>query len=255
MRFHVLIQCLLFLLVVVMPLCASAADYTVEHVINGKSFTLTSGQTVRLASIQVPNVQEANTSERRGRPGEPLGEEARDALVKIIGDQAVTLRDTPAKPDRHNRLLGQAYAGTTWLQGEMLKQGFAMVYSFIDTKPETTQSMLALEQDARAAKRGIWAHPYFRVVSPEETSEFINRFKLVEGRVVSVNQSRGNTYINFFDQWKGKFALFVSRKNAKAFEGYDFAALKGKSVRVRGWIHYHNAPMISLTHPGEMEIR
>jgi len=31
-------------------------------------------------------------------------------------------------------------------------------------------------------------------------------------------------------------------------------SLAGRNVRVRGWIHYHNAPMIDITHPEQIEL-
>jgi micrococcal nuclease len=243
------------LLIMLLPVCSTAreTDYKVTQILNGKSFVLASGDTVRLAGIAVPNVQEASTATRSGRSGEPLGEEAKQALEKLISNQSITLQLTDKKRDRHNRLLGQAYAGSTWLQGAMLNEGYAMVYSFSDTPHDLTQKMLAEERSARAAKRGIWSHPYYRIITPEETPEYINRFKLVEGKVESVRMSHGNIYINFFKEWKGRFALFISRKHAEAFAGSNLNALEGKTIRVRGWINYHNAPMINLSHPGEIE--
>lgn len=246
----------LCLLLALLPLGTPAQDteYKVDHVINGKSFVLTSGDTVRLASIEVPNTQEKNTSTRRGRPGEPMGDAAKQALTTLLAGKTVTLHADSAKRDRHNRLLGQVYTGDIWVQGALLSGGYAMVYSFADTPHDIVQKMLVEERNARSAKRGIWAHPYFRVITPTEADEFVNRFKLVEGKVVSVKVSHENTYINFFEQWKGHFAVFISRKHAKAFAGSSLGALTGKNIRVRGWIHYHNAPAISITHPDEIEV-
>ncbi len=45
----------LFLLVLMPSLaCAKDSGHPVKHIINGKSFVLETGDTVRLASIQVP---------------------------------------------------------------------------------------------------------------------------------------------------------------------------------------------------------
>jgi hypothetical protein len=114
--------------------------------------------------------------------------------------------------------------------------------------------MLTAEYEAQAARRGIWAHPYFRVITPPEAQEFVGRFKLVEGKVLSVHDYHGHTYINFSERWKGNFAVFISRKYAAAFVPTNLPSLVGKAIRVRGWINYHNAPMIDLTHPEQIEI-
>jgi hypothetical protein len=34
----------------------------------------------------------------------------------------------------------------------------------------------------------------------------------------------------------------------------NLPSLVGKTIRVRGWINYHNAPMIDLTHPEQIEM-
>jgi endonuclease YncB( thermonuclease family) len=238
------------------PVVAPAADTVgVARILNGKSFVLASGDEVRLASIEAPNTQEQAEGQHAARPGEPLGDEAKAALAALLAGHTVRIDTNPGTRDRHNRLLGQVYDEKgTWIQGEMLKRGWAMVYSFSDDKHEIIEKMLGLEREAQAAKRGIWANPYFRVISPAEAAEFVNRFKLVEGRVVSVHDYHGNTYINFFDRWKGNFAVFISHKHADAFAPMNLPLLVGKTIRVRGWINYHNAPMIDLTHPEQIEV-
>ncbi len=135
----------------------------------------------------------------------------------------------------------------------MLRKGYAMVYSFTDTPADLVQKMLAEERAARAEKLGIWADPYFRIITPDEAGESLHRFRLVEGKVESVRTVRGNTYINFSRDWQGKFHVFISKKYANAFTPEQLKALEGKPIRVRGWVNYYKAPMISLTHPGQIE--
>lgn len=246
-----------FLAFLLLPWKALYAEDTelqanVSRVINGKSFELSSGQIVRLAAIQAPNIEEVSPSHIE-RSGEPMGSEAKQALEKLVSNHTLRLFPTSHQPDRHGRLLAQAYAADVWLQGALLEQGYAMVYSFSDTPHDTIRAMLSREQSARQAMRGIWAHPYYRVITPAETPDFINRFKLVQGKVISVHNSHGNWYINFFDRWQGKFAVFISHKYAGAFASEDLPSLAGKVILVRGWIHFHHAPMISLTHPDEIE--
>jgi endonuclease YncB( thermonuclease family) len=247
--------CILF--VILLPACADATSLSaaVDHVLNGKSFVITAGDTVRLAGIEAPNTEEPATTEFKARPGEPLGQEAKNALVAVLKGNAVRIDTVPTQRDRHNRLVGQVYTQDgAWVQGAMLRDGWAMVYSFADDDPQTVQKMLVLENEAQVAKRGIWADPYFRVIGPKETANFINRFKLVEGRVTSANTYHGNLYINFSWHWKGQFAVFISHKFLPAFSLPTLLALPGKTIRVRGWIDYHNAPMIDVDHPQQIEI-
>ncbi len=247
---------LLFLFWGLAPSPAFAANdlFTVVKVINGKSFVVSSGDTVRLASIEAPNVPEENINEHPGRPGEPLGLEAKEALAALIMGRKIRIDYNPGERDRHNRLFGQVYDEQgRWIQGEMLKNGWAEVYSFDDDAHDVIMKMLKAEREAQKTRRGIWANAYYRIIRQEEAGEFLNRFKIVEGEVKSVNEYHGNIYINFSEHWKGNFAVFISRKKTKAFSLPDLKSLVGKKVRVRGWINYHNAPMIDITHPEQIE--
>ena len=61
--------------------------------------------------------------------------------------------------DRHGRLLAHLYdADGSWIQGAMLRRGMARVYSFSDNRSLVAE-MLAIEGQARAARRGIWVTP------------------------------------------------------------------------------------------------
>lgn len=250
-----MLRYLLLALLLWMPAAAMSADSSqqVARVINGKSFVLESGDTVRLAAIQVPNVKEEDTPERKGRPGEPLGDEAKNALEQLVAGRTITLHMAKDSRDRHNRLLGQAYVDGVWLQEALLKTGYAMVYSFSDTPPELVRRMLAAEKVAREAKAGIWAHPYFRIITPAEAGEFLNRFRLVEGKVESVRRVRGNIYINFYKDWRGKFHVFIGKSHLGTFPAFTPESLEGKTIRVRGWINFARAPSISLSHPAQIE--
>jgi|GEM_PF-6078466 len=238
------------ILLFALPAKAQEPLLPVKTILNGKSFVVASGDTVRLASIQVPNTED------KGRAGEPLGEEAKAALSHLISGKSVRIDYTNSdKRDRHERLLGQIYDEKgNWIQGEMLKSGYAMVYSFADDDTQMLDNMLALEKQAMEAKTGIWANPYFRVISAEEAGEFINRYRLVEGTVVSVNESHENIYLNFNKEWRGHFAVFISRKNREYVKDRDLKSLIGKKIRVRGWINYHNAPMINITNSRQIAV-
>jgi endonuclease YncB( thermonuclease family) len=250
-------HCCIFALLFFIPLSAAGGDelLAVASVMNGKSFVLASGDVVRLASIEAPNTEEKADGVHTARPGEPLGMEAKAALTQLLVGRKVRMDYVKGGRDRHNRLIGQVFRDDgVWIEGEMLKQGWAMVYSFADDKPEVIEKMLAAEKEAQGSKRGIWADPYFRVITPPEAEQFVGRFKLVEGKVISVHDYHENTYINFSERWKGNFAVFISHKYTAAFAAMNLPSLVGRTVRVRGWINYHNAPGIDLTHPEQIEV-
>jgi len=57
--------------------------------------------------------------------------------------------------DRYGRTVGRVYVGNVDVNAEMIRQGAAWVYR----QYLKDQSLLALEQQAKAAKRGLWGLP------------------------------------------------------------------------------------------------
>ncbi len=244
------------ILLLLLPFSVFAEDIeagNVSQVMNGKSFRLESGDVVRLASLQVPNVEE---EDGKKRPGEPMGEEAKAVLSKLILGQSVRLVTGKNPRDRKNRIVAQAYlADGRWVQQEMLRLGMAMVYAiFDDAKKKDITAMMQAETSAREARKGIWANPYFAVVEATKADCCIDQFKLVRGRVMQVDARRGNIYINFGKDYKTDFTAFIPKRYARSFANSDLEQAQGKTVEVRGWIFEQGGPMIELVRPEQLQI-
>ncbi len=222
------------------------------EVVDGDTLVLDDGRQVRLVGIQAPKLP-------LGRPGFqawPLADKAKAALEDLALGKPVQLSFGGRRMDRHGRLLAHLHdAGGGWLQGEMLRRGLARVYSFADNRALVPQ-MLALERRARAAGRGIWAHPYYRVRNAAETPKFIRGFQLVEGRVLQASVVKGRVYLNFGADWRTDFTVSLAPRDRRRFEaeGVDPRDYAGRRVRVRGWLKSFNGPMIEVTHPEQIEV-
>ena len=158
--------------------------------------------------------------------------------------------------DRYRRALAHLHdENGLWIQGEMLRLGMARVYSFPDNRTLVGR-MLDLEREARAAKRGIWAHPFYRIRNPHESGDDIDSFQIVERRVVSAAVVKGGGYLNFGKDWRRNFTFSVRYKARQLFAklGIDIEDLTGQRVRGRGWLKLRNGPLIELTHPEQLEI-
>jgi hypothetical protein len=142
-----------------------------------------------------------------------------------------------------------------WVQGEMLRLGMARVHTFVDNHALAAE-MLALEDEARTARRGLWRYRYYAVLSPEQAADHIDSFQLVEGRVVDAARVKSRIYLNFGEDWHTDFTVSLPTKRLAAFEkaGISPLALKGKVIRVRGWLDDYNGPMIDVTHPAQIEV-
>ena len=137
----------------------------------------------------------------------------------------------------------------------MISLGMARVYTWSDNR-SCAAELLARESQARAAQRGIWALPFYRIRKPAELDNEIDTFQLVEGRVVSAAVVRGRIFLNFGPDYRTDFTVTIAPQDMKFFRsaGLDPRTLQGKTIRVRGWISLQNGPEIEATHPEQIEI-
>jgi len=135
---------------------ASAADDVlsgdVSMVVDGDSLRvrLDSGSDieVRLAEIDAPE------------HGQPYGDEARATLQRLVDGARIRLEVQDI--DRHGRLVARVYAGDVDVCGEMIRSGAAWAYR----RYLRDERLVALEDDARAAPRGLWRLPEAERVAP-----------------------------------------------------------------------------------------
>lgn len=206
---------------------------------------------VRLVGIQAPKLPLG----RKNFPTWPLAPESKDALAALVDGQRVTLFAGQSPVDRHGRHLAHLRrADGLWVQGEMLRQGWARVYSFPDNRL-VVPDMLALERESRTNGAGIWSHPNYAVRGPDDLGDLIGRFEIVEGKVVAAEVHKGTGYLNFGKDWRSDFTLVIRKRALAVFKeaGIDIAAYAGQRIRARGWLKERNGPMIEVTHPEQIE--
>ena len=234
---------------------------TVTEIVDGDTLFIDppfeDGDQIRLVGLQAPKLPLG----RKGFEAWPLSTESKQALSDMTLGKKLALSFGGVRRDRYGRWLAHLYVMDgdvpgLWVQGEMLRLGMARVYSFPDNRSLVAE-MLTLEREARAAKRGIWALPYYAVrgTDPALLSPLRGTFQVIEGRVADAADVKGTVYLNFGADWKTDFTVSISRRNRDAFEGvFDPASLNGAAVRVRGWLKSRNGPMIEATHPEQIEV-
>ncbi|CCQ74910.1 thermonuclease family protein [Magnetospira sp. QH-2] len=208
---------------------------------------------VRLVGIQAPKLPLG----RKNFKTWPLADIAKDVLETLTLGRRVRLIHGGQEMDRHGRLLAHLYRveDDMWLQGEMLARGLARVYSFPDNR-SLVNDMLVLERRARQAEAQIWDHPFYALRRHERLDGLVGTFQLVEGRVHAAADVRGTVYLNFGKDWRTDFTIRIKKKAAKLFRKaeLDPLSLKGRKVRVRGWLKKYNGPMIDVSHPEQLEL-
>jgi endonuclease YncB( thermonuclease family) len=232
------------------------AAVRVVAVVDGDTFTIdppvAGANRVRLAGLRAVKPPLDRPPDRPW----PLATRARDALAALVDGATVRLEPSARDVDRYGRLLAHAWLGDgRWLQGELLRAGLAQIATTADSR-ERAAEMLAIEAEARAARRGLWASPVYAVRTPMEVRDDIGGFAVVEGAVVGARRVKKRVYLNFGADWRDDFTVTVDAANLALFEaaGLDPLALAGRRIRVRGWVERYNGPAIEATHPEQIEV-
>jgi len=224
----------------------------VEAVIDGDSLMLADGRTVRMVGIQAPKLP-------KGRPNFaewPFARDAEAALSGLVQGRTVALHFGGTQQDRYGRVLAQLVRDDgLWVQGELIRLGMARVYTFPDNRAAAAE-MLALEHEARAEGRGLWADPFFAIRKPEEAGRYIGDLQLVEGKIVDGARTQNAVFLNFGADWHTAFTLRLNSEALRLFHAdkVDPLALIGATVRVRGYIRRdRERALMDITHPEEIE--
>jgi micrococcal nuclease len=236
---------------------ADGGTSAVTEISEGETLILGDGRTVRLANVVIPKrTRNAFGSEDRA--------ELEKLLTELLRSKKVELKLDDQKRDRYGRLFAQVVAigdnnERIWVQERLVSAGLVRVVA-VGTAHECVRDLLARENEAREGKRGLWktGHLAVRPASESLLAGLLNSYEIVEGEVQNVAEIRGNTYVNFGRDWRRDFTIVVPEKVAKDFTQNGtklaLAELKGKSVRVRGWIKDYNGPSITIDQPEQMEV-
>ncbi|MGY8960318.1 MAG: thermonuclease family protein [Alphaproteobacteria bacterium] len=128
------------------------ADWAVAvSVVDGDTLVLDDGRQVRLVGVQAPKLPLG----RKNFKTWPLGEASKKALERLALGKRLQLSYGGSRIDRYNRALAHLHdRDGVWIQGALLRDGMARVYSFADNRA-VVATMLALERAARRERKGI----------------------------------------------------------------------------------------------------
>lgn len=127
------------------------ATSSVVSVYDGDTFTLATGDRVRLKWVNTPEL----------KPAEDYGVEARETTKAFVSGKQVELRYGSTVRDGYGRLLAGVFVDGRSLSEHLLEQG--MGHLFVIPPDETDLGpLLAAQERARVARRGIWSTPRFQ---------------------------------------------------------------------------------------------
>ncbi len=98
---------------------------------------------------------------------EPWGPRARTFLAQLVAGKAVRVETDVQPRDRYGRTLGYLYVGKVFVNLELVRQGYAMLYTFPPNVAHTAE-LVAAQREARDAGRKIWGPEDGLTTSPYE---------------------------------------------------------------------------------------
>jgi endonuclease YncB( thermonuclease family) len=135
------------------PATGNRISAQVVHVVDGDTIDVSiDGQTKRLRYIGVDTPETVDPN----RPVGCYGPEASNFNKSLVEGKTVQLEKDVSETDRFGRLLRYVYVGDTFVNAELVKQGYAQVATF-PPDVKYVEMFKQLEQEARAAGRGLWS--------------------------------------------------------------------------------------------------
>jgi endonuclease YncB( thermonuclease family) len=245
-------SCVVFTLAILSLMAGSAAadepcrltplgSVHVAAVRDGRTLVLDDGHELRLAGIET-------------------NDDSKTVLRALAEGKTLQFGYLGASHDRYGRLFGFTFADGIQpsLQAALLEQGAARVSARVGDE-KCAKALLAIESNARQARRGLWADPKFMVLQANDITKIgieQGHFALVEGVVLSAHERGATTYLNFGRHWTHDFSVTIPRRLTRAFAlaGVDLKALERHRIRVRGWIEQRRGPIIAVDVPEQIEI-
>jgi endonuclease YncB( thermonuclease family) len=267
-------------------------DGRVAGVQGGAALSLETSDRVLLAEIDAPRGDAPFAAEARVE----LETLAQGRKVRLAYGGAKRLPPRPAdaanadaeapSPPATAHVFVQSEGGRWfWLQHELVSRGAA----FVRPRPANharTRELLAVEAEARAAKRGLWALPEYRVLGPVAAAEAAraanvncrNRdapYRIVEGAVADadVQQHRASLVLEAVrpprrgaeliapvadaaaDAAPAPFSIVIFGDAFADWDGAPLFSFEGERLRARGALGmFRGAPQLCVDRSEQIEV-
>lgn len=203
----------------------------VVRILDGDTFALNTGQTVRLVSIEAPAFA------YRGRAEMPYAEQAKRELERLVLGEEVQLYYPGMTRDQYDRALAQVYVLSStgkpvWVNEALIAKGAAWVRLYPDTANGSEQ-LWSVESKARSEHLGLWGERQGPVLKATRKDWPNPGFVIVSGEVQSNEPLNGVCLTRLQLDTKGQV---VSIRHDPAGPAGECLPQHFKSIEVRGWM-------------------
>jgi micrococcal nuclease len=231
--------------------CSAEADLVggeqgrIARITDGDLLGLDTGLRVRLAEIEAP------APGYDGREDEPFAREAQTMLEAAAVGRQARLWYGGLTRDDYGRALAHVIArdetgADVWLNGLMIRQGAARVRTWPDNARRASR-LLAFEQEARAAKRGLWSLDHWRIRQLDDLPG-APAFAIIEGPLAEIAYIPGDGTAHFSPAG-------IKLEIGERLRDTTPAVENGRRLRIRGRIDTRvDPPTIRISHWPQIEV-
>lgn len=247
---------LLLLTLIFFIACSDPGGYSsikVLDVIDGDTIKLSNGRLLRYIGLDTPEVRIKRNGKFEYDP-QPFSLEATEYNRKLVEGKSIRVEFDVVKKDKYGRLLGYCFVGDVFVNAELIKQGYAVLYTWAPNV-KYVDTFIALGKQARANKKGLWYD--FKTINHSQAHLYVNKIRAVRGEVANTYKSKKCVYLNFGKDWRTDFTVVIFNNVLASFtkKGIDPVVFyKNKKVEVVGRIKEYNGPEIIVNSPSQIEV-
>lgn len=216
---------------------------TVRYINDGDTLVLADDNRIRIIGINTPELG------YKDKPDQPLAAQARERLRSYLQSGIAFIVYGEQRHDRYGRILAHVFDERHNNVGaQLILDGLGFAVS-IPPNLRYRECYHNAEQQARVAKRGVWANPYFRAIAADKLK--YSGFNRVQGCVQRIRKYRDKKYIYLSE----RFRLVTTEKNAHYFEPLPLVFEKGLCLIATGWVYNQSAYRnMKLSHPDSVQV-
>jgi len=237
--------------------CANAPTegrtYLVKSIIDGDTIELAGGKRVRYIGIDTPETMRRVGDKWVYFP-EPYAQAAKDLNTSLVLNQKVRLEYDEDKEDKYGRLLAYVYVDDTMVNLKMVRDGYALVYTF-PPNVKYYKKLVAEQETAKDDPAGLWRE--VESIGPDEIYDYEGSVKKVWGRVSDISFSGAGLIMHLERDGKIYISAFIPHRNLPLFEekGIDPSRdYMDSFIEVTGKIETERGPRVYVDNPSQIQV-
>ncbi|MFH1772373.1 MAG: thermonuclease family protein [Candidatus Omnitrophota bacterium] len=236
--------------------CQAAPDYSriqVVEVIDGDTIKLSNGEIVRYIGIDTPETYIKSAKKFAYNP-QPFSLEAKEFNRNLVMGRFIRVEFDVERYDKYKRLLGYCFIEDTFINAEILRQGYASLY----TRPPNvkySENLLSAYRYAKEMKNGLWGA--YETIDSDSAHNYIDQIRTVHGKVVNTYKSESCIFLNFGKNYRTDFTIVIFNDSIDYFTENNIDPLsyyRNRMVEATGRIRQYNGPEIIVHGPQEIII-